>query len=117
MTAEMEMTWQRLLANHRRPHRNAPFGLLDIGSSKLCCYIVRTRGDGGFALLGRGYQAAEGFQAGEVVDAEAAEASMLAVVGEAEEEAARRFARSPSAGRAAAPPPGSSRSSGISAGG
>lgn len=82
-----DMSWQRLLANHRRPHRNAPFGLLDIGSSKLCCYIVRTRGEDGFVLLGRGYQAAEGFQAGEVIDAEAAEASMLAVVGEAEEAA------------------------------
>ena len=79
-----EMVWQRLLTNYRRPHRNAPFGLLDIGSSKLCCYIVRTRGDEGFVLLGRGYQAAEGFQAGEVIDAEAAEASMLAVVNEAE---------------------------------
>jgi cell division protein FtsA len=87
MTATHDMIWQRLLANQRRPHRNAPFGLLDIGSSKLCCYIVRTRGQDGFVLLGRGYQAAEGFQAGEVIDAEAAEASMLAVVGEAEEAA------------------------------
>ncbi len=85
MTGIHEMAWQRLLAAHRRPHRNAPFGLLDIGSSKLCCYIVRTRGEEGFVLLGRGYQAAEGFQAGDVIDAEAAEASILAVVNEAEE--------------------------------
>jgi cell division protein FtsA len=85
MSMAHDMAWQRLLAVHRRPHRNAPFGLLDIGSSKLCCYIVRTRGEEGFVLLGRGYQAAEGFQAGEVIDAEAAEASILAVVNEAEE--------------------------------
>jgi len=105
MSAAMEMAWQRLLANHRRPHRNAPFGLVDIGSSKLCCYIVRARSDGGFVLLGRGYQAAEGFQAGEVIDAEAAEASILAVVGEAEEaagETLREIAVTWSGGRPAA---------------
>ncbi len=100
-----EMAWQRLLTNHRRPHKNAPFGLLDIGSSKLCCYIVRTRGEEGFVLLGRGYQAAEGFQAGEVIDAEAAEASMLAVLNEAEEaagETLREIAVSWSGGRPSA---------------
>jgi cell division protein FtsA len=105
MSQAYEMAWQRLLANQRRPHRNAPFGLLDIGSSKLCCYIVRTKGEGGFVLLGRGYQLAEGFQAGEVVDAEAAEASMLAVVSEAEEaagETLREIAVSWSGGRPAA---------------
>jgi cell division protein FtsA len=105
LPAAHEMAWQRLLGNHRRPHKNAPFGLLDIGSSKLCCYIVRTRGTDGFVLLGRGYQAAQGFQAGEVVDAEAAEASMLAVVGEAEEAAGeqlREIAVSWSGGRPSA---------------
>jgi len=100
-----EMVWQRLLGSHRRPHKNAPFGLLDIGSSKLCCYIVRTRGTDGFVLLGRGYQAAEGFQAGEVIDAEAAEASMIAVVNEAEQAAGeqlREIAVAWSGGRPAA---------------
>ena len=103
--AAHEMAWQRLLGTGRRPHKNAPFGLLDIGSSKLCCYIVRTRGEEGFVLLGRGYQAAEGFQAGEVIDAEAAEASILAVVNEAEEAAGeqlREIAVSWSGGRPSA---------------
>jgi len=103
--AALEMAWQRLLGTGRRPHKNAPFGLLDIGSSKLCCYIVRTRGEEGFVLLGRGYQAAEGFQAGEVIDAEAAEASILAVVNEAEEAAGeqlREIAVSWSGGRPSA---------------
>lgn len=105
MSVAHDMTWQRLLAHQRRPHRNAPFGLLDIGSSKLCCYIVRSRGEDGFQLLGRGYQAAEGFRAGEVTDAEAAEASILAVVGEAEEAASetlREIAVTWSGGRPAA---------------
>lgn len=100
-----DMAWQRLLTAHRRPHRNAPFGLIDIGSSKLCCYIVRAHGDGGFLLLGRGYQAADGFRAGDVIDAEAAEASMLAVISEAEQaagETLREIAVSWSGGRPSA---------------
>ncbi|MCB1991018.1 MAG: hypothetical protein KDG49_06115, partial [Geminicoccaceae bacterium] len=87
MNAKAEMAWQRLLQSQRRTARNAPFGLLDVGSSKLCCYVVRTQSSGGFQLLGRGYQSADGFQAGEVSDAEAAETSMLAVLHEAEEAA------------------------------
>ena len=87
MNAKAEMAWQRLLQNQRRTTRNAPFGLLDVGSSKLCCYVVRARSGGGFQLLGRGYQSADGFQAGEVTDAEEAETSMLAVLHEAEEAA------------------------------
>ncbi|HEX8374157.1 MAG TPA: hypothetical protein VF606_03145, partial [Geminicoccaceae bacterium] len=67
----------------------APIGVLDIGTSKVCCYVVRARPGGGQGaqLLGRGYQLAEGMRAGEVVDAEAAETSILAVVHEAEQQA------------------------------
>lgn len=70
--------------------RSGPVGVLDVGTSKVCCYVVRARppGDGrGAILLGRGYQLAEGLRAGEVVDAEAAETSILAVVHEAEQQA------------------------------
>jgi cell division protein FtsA len=71
--------------------RSGPVGVLDVGTSKVCCYVVRARpggGQGGAAeLLGRGYQLAEGLRAGEVVDAEAAETSILAVVHEAEQQA------------------------------
>ena len=58
--------------------RGHPFGVLDIGSSKLCCYIARPRPGQGVQLLGRGYQLAEGLKGGEIVDAEAAEAAVLA---------------------------------------
>ena len=61
--------------------------MLDAGSSKLCCYIVRARPGRGVQLLGRGYQLAEGLQAGEVVDADAAETSVLATLHEAEQQA------------------------------
>ncbi|MGF1475024.1 MAG: cell division protein FtsA [Geminicoccaceae bacterium] len=63
-----------------------PWAVLDVGSSKLCCAIARRRGTG-LQLLGLGYQMAEGFHAGEVVDARAAELSLRAVLHEAEQQA------------------------------
>src|SRR5262245_11682479 len=68
--------------------RAEPIAVLDVGTSKTCCLIGR-RKDGWFELLGSGHQLAEGLRAGEIVDAEAAEASILAVVHEAEQQAGR----------------------------
>jgi cell division protein FtsA len=66
--------------------RQEPFGVLDVGTTKMCCLIARRR-EGDLQLLGAGYQLAEGLRAGEIVDAEAAEASILAVLHEAEQQA------------------------------
>jgi cell division protein FtsA len=66
--------------------RGTAFGVLDIGTSKLCCYIARPRPGRGVQLLGRGYQVAEGLKSGEIVDAEAAESAMLAALHEAEQQ-------------------------------
>ncbi len=60
---------------------------LDIGTTKISCFIARPRASRGFALLGRGYQLAEGFRGGEVVDLEAAQASLAAALQEAEQQA------------------------------
>ena len=79
--------WHSLMSEPRRPAPKGPIGLIDIGSSKLCCYIIRPQGQRGFSLIGRGYQLAEGLRTGEVVDADAAEASILSVVQEAEQDA------------------------------
>ena len=68
--------------------RPEPIAVLDIGTSKMCCLIARRRGER-LELQGGGYQLAEGLRAGEIVDAEAAEASILAVVHEAEQQAGR----------------------------
>ena len=84
--------------------------MLDIGTSKICCYIVRPRPGQDVQLLGRGYQLAEGLQAGEIVDAEAAETSILAPcsheaeqqAGETLREIVRRRQRRPAAVRPAA---------------
>jgi cell division protein FtsA len=75
-------------AETRAIARSEPIAVLDIGTSKMCCLIAR-RKDGRFELLGGGHQLAEGLRAGEIVDAEAAEASVLAVVHEAEQQAGR----------------------------
>ena len=68
--------------------RAEPVAVLDIGTSKMCCLIARLRSHR-LELLGGGYQLAEGLRAGGIVDTEAAEASILAVVHEAEQQAGR----------------------------
>ena len=68
--------------------RAEPVAVLDVGTSKMCCLIARLRSQR-LELLGGGYQLAEGLRAGGIVDTEAAEASILAVVHEAEQQAGR----------------------------
>lgn len=77
----------RALRGVRPGGRGGPFAVLDIGTSKICCLIARPRPGRGFQVLGRGYQLADGLQRGEVVEVEAAEASIRAVLHEAEQEA------------------------------
>ena len=66
--------------------RREPIGVLDIGTTKMCRLIARPRA-GAFELLGASHQLAEGLRAGEIVDVEAVEASIVAVVHEAEQQA------------------------------
>ena len=61
--------------------------MLDIGTTKMCCLIARRARRRPFELLGASHQLAEGLRAGEIVDVEAVEASILAVVHEAEQQA------------------------------
>lgn len=74
----------------RRPIMDLPRALiaaLDIGTSKIACLIAAYRPDGGLEIVGRGLQAADGIEGGEIVDLEAAEAAIRAVLQEAEDEA------------------------------
>ena len=62
---------------------------LDIGSSKIACFIARTTGEpGGFEVLGAGHQASAGVRNGTVVDLDAAEAAIRQTVHAAENMAA-----------------------------
>lgn len=86
MSAPAASAWHKLTGTGPWG-RGGPFGVLDVGTAKLCCYIARPRPGRGIQLLGRGYQLAEGLKAGEIVDAEAVEASVLAALHEAEQQA------------------------------
>ncbi|WP_051328937.1 cell division protein FtsA [Geminicoccus roseus] len=61
--------------------------VVDVGTSKFGCWIVRPKRSGGFELRGKGYQAADGVRSGEIVDGDNAELGIAAVVHEAEQAA------------------------------
>ncbi|MEZ5826041.1 MAG: cell division protein FtsA [Geminicoccaceae bacterium] len=83
-TRASDMAWRGILGGARRNTRLGPRALVDVGSSKLCCYIVQPHFGSGFELVGRGYQAAEGFRAGNVIDIDDAARAVGAVLHEAE---------------------------------
>lgn len=64
--------------------RTGQIAAIDIGSSKVCCFIGQADSDGGLKVLGLGHQAAGGMRAGAIVDMEAVETSVLAAIHGAE---------------------------------
>ncbi len=58
---------------------------LDIGSSKVCCFIARIDDDGHPRVVGIGQQASRGIKGGAIVDMDLAEASVLNAVHAAEQ--------------------------------
>jgi cell division protein FtsA len=69
------------------PRQSGPFGVLDIGSTKIACVIARCESDGSIRVLGTGWQRSQGVRTGGIVDVEAAEKAIRAAVGIAEEQA------------------------------
>jgi cell division protein FtsA len=63
--------------------RTGTVAALDVGSTKVCCFIARL-GDLGPRVIGIGHQVSHGVRGGVVVDMEAAEASIRAAVEAAE---------------------------------
>ncbi|HUZ64544.1 MAG TPA: cell division protein FtsA [Acetobacteraceae bacterium] len=74
-----------------RPLRAGPFGVLDIGSTKIACLIGRTETDGTHRVLGFGWQKGRGVRSGGVTDLDEAERAIRAAVGTAEEMADTRL--------------------------
>lgn len=76
-------------ARARLRARGGLIAALDIGSTKICCFIARLdeqRGQQRVArVVGIGHQAARGVRSGAIVDLEAAEASIRAAVSAAEQ--------------------------------
>jgi cell division protein FtsA len=59
--------------------------VLDIGSSKVACFIARLAGDGEMSVIGIGHQVADGVKSGVIVDIKQAEESIRSAVGAAED--------------------------------
>src|SRR6195952_5396248 len=68
-----------------RHHRSGPFGVVDIGTTKIACLIGRVESDGALRVLGFGWQKGKGLNSGDITDLEAAEKAIRACVGQAED--------------------------------
>ena len=59
---------------HKPKAKGSIIAALDVGSSKIACFIARIVDDeGNFEVLGVGHQASQGVKAGSVIDLDAAE--------------------------------------------
>ncbi len=58
---------------------------LDIGTSKVCCFIAELKAHGTIEVIGIGHQASRGIRAGAIVDLKAAEAAVAHAVDSAEQ--------------------------------
>ena len=76
-----------------RPRQSGPFGVLDIGTTKIVCIIGRVESDFSMRVLGFGWQKGRGVRGGGILDIEDAERAIRAAVGQAEEEAGTRLNR------------------------
>jgi len=65
--------------------RTGTLAALDIGTTKIGCFIARTGDDGRISIAGIGHHAAKGMRAGSVVDMDAVAASVAAAVNAAEQ--------------------------------
>ncbi|OJX71761.1 cell division protein FtsA [Magnetospirillum sp. 64-120] len=70
--------------------RNGLIAALDVGSTKVCCFLARVQEDGHPRIVGIGHQVARGMRAGAVVDLEELEHSIRASVDAAEDMAGER---------------------------
>jgi cell division protein FtsA len=69
----------------KRATRGGVVAALDVGSTKVCCFIARVEDQGNVKVVGVGHQLAAGVRAGAINDMEAAETSIGAAVHAAEQ--------------------------------
>jgi len=74
-----------------RSLRAGPFGVLDIGSTKIACLIGRTESDGTLRVLGSGFTRARGVRGGSITDLDEAERAIRHAVALAETMADHRL--------------------------
>ena len=68
-----------------RGGRAGPFGVLDIGTSKVICLIGRCEADGALRVLGMGWQRGRGMRGGGITDLDEAERAIRGAVAQAED--------------------------------
>ncbi|MEE2661480.1 MAG: cell division protein FtsA [Pseudomonadota bacterium] len=73
--------------------RTGIIAALDVGSSKICCFIAHANTEGGIRIIGVAQHASAGIRNGSVVDMEAAQNAILTAVTAAEELANERIDR------------------------
>lgn len=69
----------------KTPHFTGSIGVLDIGSTKVVCFIARMETDGTMRVTGIGHQVSRGIRSGHIVDFIEAETSVVAAVHAAEQ--------------------------------
>ena len=74
------------------PHSSL-IAAVDVGSTKVACFVARSDDNGGLRVVGIGCQASRGVQAGTIVDMDAAEQSIAGAVIGAEEMAGETLRR------------------------
>ena len=75
----------------RRSGRGGPFGVLDIGTTKIVCLIGRVESDGALRVLGYGWHRSQGVRSAGISDIGEAEKAIRAAVGQAEDMADLRL--------------------------
>ena len=71
--------------------RHGLIAALDVGTTKVCCFIARAQDDGVLRILGIGHHLSRGLRNGAVVDMDEAEDSIRAAVDAAEQQANERI--------------------------
>ena len=71
--------------------KSGVFAALDVGSTKVSCFIAHVSNDGGIRVAGASHHAAEGVRSGVIVDMEAAQASIMTAITAAEQLAGERI--------------------------
>jgi cell division protein FtsA len=69
----------------KRLTRGGTVAALDVGSTKVCCFIARVDDEDKIKVIGVGHQISQGVRAGAIIDMEAAETSIGAAVHAAEQ--------------------------------
>src|SRR4051794_12679760 len=64
---------------------NGNIAVLDVGSTKVACFIAKIEDDGGLRVTGIGHQLSKGIRSGHIVDIIEAETSVVAAVHAAEQ--------------------------------